>query len=127
MDIHRAFFDGLRVQILRKSVNNGNVHNCRMWTGCVNGKYGRKRVKYPDGTTKLEYVARLMYMCKTLDRYIPPYDADGSALDVSHLCGHSLCVNEDHLTLETHSVNMERVHCQSQHVCTGAHYPLCMI
>ena len=56
------------------------------------GKWQRKRVRYPDGTIKLEYVCRVSYMCSRSLMSIPYYDAEGEMLDVSHLCHETLCV-----------------------------------
>ena len=41
------FLEKLRGQIQRKSRAAGNRHGCVLWTGWVDGRYGRKRVKYP--------------------------------------------------------------------------------
>lgn len=108
MEANRDFFDKLRGQIAKKSIDSHNVHGCVLWTGAINGHYGRKKVRYPDGTVTLEYVCRVVYMCKHRVINIPAEDADGETLDVSHLCHNHLCVSPHHLVLEKHSINMDR-------------------
>ena len=127
MDVNQAFFDNFEHQIHIKSVDSDFPHGCRLWTGAVNGNYARKRVQYPDGTMKLEYVSRLIYMCVNRVFKVPRLDAHGHKLDMSHLCNNSLCVLPAHLVLEEHDVNMERRHCFNQHVCTGNHRPYCLL
>ena len=89
-----------------------------MSAGSVNGNYGRKRVRYPDGTIKLEYVTRVVYMCDRQLLIVPTIDAHGTLLEISHLCGHSICINKEHLILEGHSINMEGRHCALQGLCS---------
>lgn len=42
---------------------------------------------------------------------------------VSHLCGDGLCVNEDHLVYEEHSINMERKYCSHKYKIS-AHFQI---
>ena len=76
------FFDNLMIRIRARCEKSGNRQGCQLWTGAKTGGYGRMRVRYPDGTSTLEYVSLLIY--KTL--CIPNADDEGNPLDVSHLC-----------------------------------------
>lgn len=127
MDDNREFFERLEHQILDKSVITDMPNGCRLWTGAVTNNYGRKRVKYPNGTTKLEYVSRLVYMYVHRVLIIPANDINGNKLDMSHLCNNTLCVLPQHLVLEPHNTNMERRHCFNQFICTRHHIPYCLI
>ena len=52
-----------------------------------------------------------------------------SDMDLSHLCGYTLCLNPDHLTQESHSYNLSRRTCHASRgipwVCR--HIPQCII
>ena len=116
------------LQIMNKSVDMGNPHGCRLWQGYTTPLgYGRKRVTLPDGTSKQIMVSRVVYMCREQTFDIREHDDSGEKLEMSHLCHHKLCVRQNHLVLEPHSVNMERQHCFHQGLCTGAHEPNCLI
>lgn len=127
MDANSYILSKLDRELL-SNVDNIGPHGCQLWTGATstNGKYGRKVVLWPDGPRKTEYIHRLMYMIKNNIIEIPAHDKSNNKLEVSHLCGQSLCINKDHLTLESHQVNKERQHCHNQNVCSG-HIPPCLI
>lgn len=60
------FFDKLDQQISSKTVFDVNHKHCHLWQGAKtsDGLYGRKKVKFLDGTTKLMRVSRVVYMIK---------------------------------------------------------------
>jgi len=41
------------------------------------------------------------------------------ALEVSHLCHEPLCINAEHLSLESHSCNTDRLRCVNRGLCHG--------
>lgn len=119
MEAHRAWIE----QTLAKIRENCLVTEtgCQVWQKASSGKgagpkYGMSKVKFPWGMrAKAIRVHRLMYMLANSN-----FDLT-SQLDVSHLCHNSLCVNEDHLSLEPHTVNNSRRHCLSTvpRTCVG--------
>jgi Zinc-binding loop region of homing endonuclease len=124
-----SFFHGLHVILEKKSIQNTDGKGCIHWTGAVDSSgYGKKRLVWPDG--KISYVGahRLAYMVKYHLTYatIPKKGVGVEILNVSHLCHNRLCINTDHLTLETHSVNQSREHCKMQGQCTKLHMPHCL-
>ena len=123
------FFSKLKHQIDAKSYFNANSQSCVMWQGATtsNGLYGRKKVKFPDGNTKLMRVSRVIYMIKHKSLTIPTENDAGQSLEMSHLCHHTLCVSPDHLLLEPQSTNNERKHCYNQNICTKSHLPHCIL
>lgn len=46
--------------------------------------------------------------------------------EVSHLCGNELCIRPDHITLESHKINMERINCHSLNKPCTVHIPACL-
>jgi len=91
--------------------------DCLVWTGCTtNGNrphYDRIWVKMPSDETGRSYLAhRVAVMCHL--RF-----ALGRNDLVSHLCGHSLCVNASHLTIEPLSTNIDRRTCYQFKKCNG--------
>jgi len=121
-------FDKWWQQIIQKSTEMGNQHGCQLWQGAVTPRgYGQKRIRLPDGTSKLMLVSRVVYMCKHQTLNIPQDNINGEKVEMSHLCHNRSCVRQDHLILESHVVNMERQHCFHQHLCIGTHQPLCLI
>ena len=88
--------------------------------------YGKKKVTWPDGSKTVTKVHMLVLMVhfKTLD--VLTVDSLCEQLDISHLCHTKLCINPLHLTLEKHSVNMSRTHCQKAGVYTMEHELACI-
>ena len=123
-----ALFDRWMGQIEKKSINIDNEHGCRLWLGaCTQSGYGRKKLTFLDGSYKVILVHRVVYMCKYRSLHIPLVNNDMKDLELSHLCNNKLCVRSDHIVLESHSVNMERIHCFNQGICTDSHNPECLI
>ena len=97
-------------------------HGCILWFGSVDRwGYGRQWVTWPDGTHREERAHIMAYLVKMKLVEIPLHDDVGTQLDVSHLCHNKSCINPDHLVMEAHEVNMQRVHCVSQGLCTKNH------
>ena len=103
------------------------VDQCWVWRGtlraCGGVQYGVIRVKFPWlAQSKPVGVHRATYMVKINSYHVP------EGLDVSHLCGHSLCCNPNHLYLEPHHINNNRIHCHNISRCLGhGTYPDCIL
>lgn len=103
---------------------------CLEWHGYKDrAGYGLKRVKWPNGETKMELTHRLSWM---LAHQVPTWDVPrqsvcGETLEVSHICHNKACIRDSHLVLETHSTNMERLQCQINGVCRPNHDPACLL
>lgn len=123
-----AFFTTLRQKIHVKTQYNANNRQCSIWTGAKtsDGRYGRLVVTFPDHSRKDMRVTRLLYMMKHETLQIPTHDIENRRLEMSHLCHESLCINTDHLILESHTINMEREHCANQGFCAKSHHPHCI-
>lgn len=98
--------------------NVQNSKGCQMWStnfavnqrerGLTRGpKYGRLKVKWPDGRKKIYLAHRFMYMLHHGIEHIPP------ELHVSHRCHNSLCINPEHLSLEPPFINNSRQICKN--------------
>lgn len=104
-----------------------NTHGCVLWDGpkvTKNGiEYGYKYIKPPFKRLKSrEYTHRLSFMQKTHNYQLP------RPFDVSHLCHNSLCINPNHLALEPHHINNNRIHCINSNRCFGhAPYKNCLL
>lgn len=119
-----TFWDKLSRSLSKKSLKVGG--ECILWTGSTDRHgYGKKKVKWPEGDQKVERVHRVAYMLNTRLVSLPHSDASGAFLDVSHICHNKLCINPDHLVLETHLANMSRIHCHYSGVCSLEHSPAC--
>ena len=88
--------------------------------------YGKKNVTWPDGSKTVFKVRRLAFMVHSKILDVPTVDSFGEQLGNSHLCHTKMCINPLHLTLEKHSVNISRTHCQKARVCTMGHEPACI-
>jgi hypothetical protein len=101
--------------------------SCWLWTGNRSGQgrhqYGMMRIKFPDQQQTVPVrVHRILFMIKIKEITLP------KGLEVSHLCGNSLCCNPQHLTLEEHYINLHRVRCQAMSVCVGhENQPNCLL
>ena len=118
------FFDEYMDKITGR-VSTTDPQRCWIWRGAVHGKvggpqYGVMRVRFPGETTsKPTEVQRVVYMYKLRLVHLPKTDARGEKLEVSHLCGLSLCCNPAHLTYEPHIVNNNRLFCFNRGHCFG--------
>lgn len=95
---------------------------CRLWhNGQRSKSYGQIKVKLPNLEWHSYSPAKLSLIIEL--GFIPP-----PSLDCSHLCHNRLCINPDHLSLEPHGINMQRVNCMSEGVCRQhVNYPPCLI
>ncbi len=102
------------------------VSGCLVWLGGPYNtdryKYGSMRISHPfhDGSSKVEYVHRLIYQCSHGIAELP------QNMEVSHRCHNPRCVRVDHLVLEPHATNRDRAQCQLQGRCEGTHAPHCI-
>ena len=88
---------------------------CLKWTGCVNKQgYGQFRYRDPRSEGyKTRSAHRVTMMVKLKD-----FDLDPS-IQASHLCHNSLCINTDHISLESNKVNNLRKLCVLCCRCNG--------
>lgn len=90
---------------------------CRLWhNGQGSKSYGQIKVKLPNLEWHSYSPAKLSLIIKL--RFIPP-----PSLDYLHLCHNRLCINQDHLSLESHGINMQRFNCMSEGVQTACELP----
>ncbi len=126
-----AFWLDISNKFYKKTLEMGNGKGCFEWTGAKHGKsgYGIQVVKWPDGEGKRELAHRLAYMIiHRLTRYdMPRQDENNNYLECSHICGQTLCVNGNHIALEPHTINQDRIHCFNQGQCSKCHKPYCLI
>ena len=84
-----------------------------------------KKTKYPKITVSTG--SRVQVKVCHLVIFIRSGRIPGENEDLSHLCHHTKCVNADHLTIESHQINIERKQCRSARKCLGHqkshHYP----
>lgn len=116
--------------------------SCMIWTGAHWGStsYGKIALRLPSNPKKRLYfrLHRLIYSITnmpipkyavdiTVDSLTPAHlDQEGRALDVSHICHKANCINPEHLVLEVHNTNMDRITCKLQNTCTKDHFPHCI-
>ena len=128
--IMEAFWNKISLDLDKKSLYNCGRHDCTEWGGARDhGVYGKKSVVWPDGTKTMERTHRLSFMLskKLLRHQLPRRSASGEPLEVSHLCHNSICIKAEHLVLEPHSINMERMGCRIRQLCTRGHSPFCLL
>ena len=105
------------------------VGECKIWSGKARGVfrfYGRVCLSYPGpGQPKSVQtsVSRAVYV---LDKQKPELLRNPEAGDVSHRCDNPLCINPDHLPLESRVANSQRRTCHSDSTCLGC-IPPCII
>ena len=90
-----------------------------IWNKTVSRGYGRVGITFNmrDGTkvSKKKFAHVIAYALK--DRSYN-WDKKGkNTLDVSHLCGRKLCVNGNHLNLESRKTNNQRKKCHNKRHC----------
>ena len=113
----------------KKSEPTGNL-SCIEWLGAKDRQgYGRVFFLWPSKCRTEERAHRvaLYLQARTLPSDFTTFDASGNKLEVSHLCHNNSCVRTDHLIIEAHHVNMERLHCRQQGFCCKSHKPYCFI
>lgn len=128
--IMEDFFKDLEDKFSKKSRVLGNNLGCIVWVGYAekNG-YGIQRVRWPNVGLKKERSHRVAYMIrhKICANDMPKLDQNDNPLECSHLCHNKLCVNPDHISLEDHATNQERIHCKGQGHCSKCHEPHCLM
>lgn len=108
--------------------NIENDKGCQIWSsnfyvhqrerGLTRGpKYGRLKIKWPNGSKKCYLAHRLMWMLHHDTADIP------KDMHVSHLCHTSLCINALHLSLEPPNINNSRQICKSLVPQRCEHHP----
>ena len=105
--------------ILANSSNFIVENNCLIWTGASVKKahslsYGVAYIKPPEGKRKKSYYVHRLALFIENNIFTTPRH-----LEVSHLCHRSLCIQANHLSLEPHHVNNNRIHCKMFKYCTG--------
>ncbi|CAG2188496.1 unnamed protein product [Mytilus edulis] len=114
-----------------KTQGSVNGKGCIEWSGTKKGKsgYGIQVVKWPQGEKKREAAHRVAYMIRhKLTRYdMPRVDENNNTIECSHICHNASCVNVNHLVLEPHAINLDRLHCKNQGLCSKSHKPYCLI
>jgi len=114
------FFDRNFTEITENSEAANNGLGCLIWQGGMKGAYGVKKLSPPGHKQLVRTAHRALYMCFTRTLELPP------DMDASHLCHENKCVNISHLVLEDHNINMGRLECRNNGVCSRKHEPLCM-
>ncbi|CAG2191402.1 unnamed protein product [Mytilus edulis] len=125
-----SFWNALALALSKKSEKNYGNYDCTVWVGALeHGVYGKKVMNWPDGTRTLERAHRLSYMLdkRILKENLPRFSPNGDPLDISHLCHNPKCIKPEHLILESHSINIERIFCRRTKQCTNNHLPCCLI
>ena len=125
-----SFWNALALALSKKSEKNYGNYDCIVWVGALeHGVYGKKVMNWPDGTRTLERAHRLSYMLdkRILKENLPLFSPNGDLLDISHLCHNPKCIKPEHLILESHSINIERIFCRRTKQCTNNHLPCCLI
>lgn len=80
-----------------------NPQSCWLWTGyCTRAGYGQLAMRVPGGgrATKPRQLAVHRAMLEELLDALFPFDEAG------HLCGNPLCINPDHLEVQTQIFNL---------------------
>ncbi|XP_072024268.1 uncharacterized protein [Amphiura filiformis] len=110
----------ITVYKMSKKIDRSDKSSCRLWTGPRKpptraGKvYGFTSMKLPgDCRWTKRYAHRLAYMAKHRMLHL------GDKMHVAHRCRNTLCVNVEHLSLESAAVNNARTLCAKQNRCTG--------
>ena len=128
------FYSKLSKRIDNKSVQG--ERECRLWVGSKSAAgYGRMSVIWPNFTPVMGKsqtvikVHRLVMMIKFkfTPLTFPMNNINGLQVECSHLCHNKCCVNPEHITIETHEINMLRCHCKLQKMCSKDHTPHCIL
>lgn len=108
-------FEKLHTKFKTNTVRAAN-NVCVFWSGPkIAGTYGAfNYFDEHEHKWKRKTAHRMAYML-----YVAADLRFASNLDCSHLCHNALCVNTDHLILETHYVNNKRMRCRSANRCLG--------
>ena len=116
----KVWREEISLLIQHKCTVEDSDHGCRIWRGAKfkqgggGGGYGKIAVRGPNNRRKYFRVHRLVYMIFHELSVIPTCNDEGISVEISHICHHKLCVKPQHLVLETHDVNMGRLHCKTR-------------
>ncbi len=101
--------------ILSNKIENGQESGCILWKGTLKDGYGiiRKKLSCCKERVSLR-CHRLTYIL-----FHRPGWEEMENLDVSHLCHEKTCINIDHLSLERHTINNNRLRCKKKDDCIG--------
>ena len=124
------FFQDLEAKFTRKFGILEHRHGCILWGGYVDKKgYGVQNVRWPAEGCKKERAHRVAYMIrhKLSPNDMPKVDKNNNSIECSHLCHNKICVNAEHIILEAHSINQDRIHCRDQGHCSKCHEPHCIL
>ena len=110
--------ENLSAKLLFKS--SEDARGCRLWEGGVKSGYGKVWVNIVtlEGVSFKKHV-RVHRLALFL--YHGPFE-DLFEKEVSHLCSNKLCIQVEHLSLEPHCINIERITCVLYGICNG-HMP----
>ena len=123
-----TFYEKLAILLEKNSESGVGGVNCKIWKGCKDSQgYGKKRVLWPSGERSVERTHRLAFMVHNKSSNLPRHNSYGEPVEVSHLCHNKLCINMEHLVLESHRENTSRNYCRRVGVCTMAHAPPCVL
>ncbi len=126
-----TFWNKLLTKFDRKIGPPTGQYGCLEWQGARDRcGYGRIFVFWPGREKEMEEKAHrvafyLQYQLSPTE--FKWTDAEGRPAECSHVCHNPSCVRIDHLIIERHSSNMERIHCRQQGTCSKTHKPYCMI
>ena len=133
-NMEHAWYQGVLDRLLARCLVD-EVTGCMFWQGALwsGSRYGMCWHKPPGQQRKRWRVHRLVYALhlalenNSPDLTLPTHNNHQEPIEISHLCHSPLCLNINHLTLETHSTNMDRELCRHQGFCTANHQPPCLI
>lgn len=116
------FFAKTLARIEAKTSNIPTALGCHEWQGGLktNSNYGVIKIHPPGQNITTRSVHRIKYLC-----LIKNLNVD-RGLDISHICHNPKCLTTEHLTLEAHEINMNRVACFNEKTCSGEHQPECL-
>ena len=110
-----AFWGKLKENLTKKTEIGVGTLACDMWVGAKeHSQYRCIRFTWPDDSKCTERAHAYMVLKEEIRQ-------GKKKQEVSHLCHKSLCVNTDHLCLESHETNMKRTLCKSQGQCSALH------
>ena len=112
------------IKILKDRSHLAQNGQCRLWNRHPRPgrQYCEINVRFPAAQKFRKInVARLSLMLKLNAVDLP------SNLDSSHLCSNPTCINPEHLTIEPHSTNNNRIACFERGVCSWLHEAACLI
>ncbi len=125
-----TYWKSIRTRFDSKTGDSRGEYGCMLWVGAKDRDgYGRFIFRYPD-KRRTEERAHRIALCisnQILPNCLIPREGSGGNKEVSHLCHNPACVLIDHLVIETHIQNMDRLHCRQQGFCSKCHKPHCLM